>query len=563
MKNKESLGMADEQETLVLIEQIGKSIECNGATTDFRMVKPEGQESMHELMARLDLNEQEVVFFCSLFMSVATKKHNNSDKGLAELMKISTFEFLKNYKVIQALKDKRLIDAEESCHGGRENYEIKKSVFRAILLDDEKFFESIREVDYSFLNFMQSIRLLMNNNSRYEKQEFDQLHERLNAVVEQGACLPEVKWLHKYNLEPTDIAIVCYLCISAIRGTDSLAISNVLDRLMYSITDIYEYKRGFMQGTGKLVKNKIIELRPASFIEGATIGLTEAAHRALLYSIDLDDTKKAEYRALHLTHIKSGDVVRKPLYFERTLRKDLNGLTRILGRNRFLHYKRNMEEKKLTAGVTSLFYGFPGTGKTEFVRQLAHSTRRDILMVNMSSVRDKFVGESEKQVHKIFKEYRRAVGAMEREPILLFNECDALLGRRMAVTDSVDQMNNSMQNILLQEMEDFEGILIATSNVTAGLDKAFERRFLLKIKFERPSRQIQSKMLRAKLKSLSEHQLAFINERYELTGGQIDNLVKRFEMMLMLGNGLDEESIIRVCEQELNMNGNSRKRVGY
>lgn len=96
------------------------------------------------------------------------------------------------------------------------------------------------------------------------------------------------------------------------------------------------------------------------------------------------------------------------------------------------------------------------------------------MQVDMSQMRDKFVGESEKNVKAIFTRYRRLCQESDITPILLLNEADALLSVRLEkMTTSVDQMANTMQNIILQEMENLEGILIATTNLTNNLDGAF------------------------------------------------------------------------------------------
>jgi SpoVK/Ycf46/Vps4 family AAA+-type ATPase len=106
-----------------------------------------------------------------------------------------------------------------------------------------------------------------------------------------------------------------------------------------------------------------------------------------------------------------------------------------------------------------LLYGGPGTGKTASVKQIARTTGRAILMVDIAKIQSKWVGESEKNLSKVFEEYRNGKKAFANDPILLFNEADAILGKRFSVKSSVDKSYNAMQNILLQELEDFEGIL--------------------------------------------------------------------------------------------------------
>ena len=145
----------------------------------------------------------------------------------------------------------------------------------------------------------------------------------------------------------------------------------------------------------------------------------------------------------------------------------------------------------------------------------------------------------------------------------MFNESDALIGKRIGVKDSVDQMNNSMQNILLQELEDFEGILIATTNLMTGLDKAFERRFLMKVKFNKPNVKSRYKILKTKLKSISSKLLKQIAEEFSLTGGQIDNIARRIELCRLLEGDASNEAIMAIVESERVTKTMRNSRIGY
>lgn len=108
------------------------------------------------------------------------------------------------------------------------------------------------------------------------------------------------------------------------------------------------------------------------------------------------------------------------------------------------------------------------------------------MVVDVAQIKSCWVGESEKNIRKAFERYRAYVKEAERAPILLFNEADAVLGiRQEGASRAVEKMENSLQNIILQEMEQLDGIMIATTNLTQNLDRAFERRFLYKIEFER------------------------------------------------------------------------------
>ncbi len=177
---------------------------------------------------------------------------------------------------------------------------------------------------------------------------------------------------------------------------------------------------------------------------------------------------------------------RRELFLPPALAGDLAALERACSAVGFGRFQARVSKSGLPPGLTVLLHGAPGTGKTVAALNLAHAGGRPVLQVDMSQVRDKYVGESEKNVSAVFRrwrEYRKKDGPA---PLLLLNEADALVGRRVAVGHSVDQMHNIMQNVLLEELERFDGILVATTNLLDNIDAAFDRRFLFKLRFDPP-----------------------------------------------------------------------------
>ena len=112
-------------------------------------------------------------------------------------------------------------------------------------------------------------------------------------------------------------------------------------------------------------------------------------------------------------------------------------------------------------------------------------------------------------------------------------------------------MENSIQNIILQEMEDLEGILIATTNLTANLDKAFERRFLYKIKFEKPSQEAKKQIWKAMMPELSEADARYLASKFEFSGAQIENIVRKKTIQSILyGSEPSREELLGYCCEE-------------
>ena len=224
-----------------------------------------------------------------------------------------------------------------------------------------------------------------------------------------------------------------------------------------------------------------------------------------------------------------------------------------------------MKEAGFRCGFACLFYGAPGTGKTETVLQLARQTGRDILQVNVSQIKSMWVGESEKNIKQVFDNYRTKVRECDIAPILLFNEADAIIGiRKEGAESAVDKMENSIQNIILQEMETLEGILIATTNLEQNMDKAFERRFLYKIKFEKPTLEARMNMWREMIPVLNEEESRTLADRYDFSGGQIENIARHYS----IGNILHGEpanvidALSDYCDSE-RLNAKERHKIGF
>lgn len=192
----------------------------------------------------------------------------------------------------------------------------------------------------------------------------------------------------------------------------------------------------------------------------------------------------------------------------------------VLFKKNFEEFQIKLQESNLPKCITAIFYGQSGTGKTETAYQIGKKTNRDLMMVDLSQIKSKWFGESEKQVKKIFDDYRRLFNNNAIKPILFINEADGMFSKRMGIsgkTSATDQTNNTIQNIILQELESFEGILFATTNLTENLDSAFERRFLFKVEFKSPNSEISEKIWKSKLPELKPTYLKSLASKYQLS----------------------------------------------
>ena len=172
-------------------------------------------------------------------------------------------------------------------------------------------------------------------------------------------------------------------------------------------------------------------------------------------------------------------------------------------------------------------------------------------------------GESEKRIKGIFEKYSKYVKNEKIAPILLFNEADAVIGKRKDISSgNCAQTENAIQNIILQEMENLDGIMMATTNLTNNLDKAFERRFLYKIEFSKPSNEAKSKIWQSIIPALDAEEAAELSRCFDFSGGQIENIARKCTVdSIISGSEPNFDTLVFHCKNELLTNG--RKAIGF
>jgi SpoVK/Ycf46/Vps4 family AAA+-type ATPase len=240
-------------------------------------------------------------------------------------------------------------------------------------------------------------------------------------------------------------------------------------------------------------------------------------------------------------------------------------LKTLLVEENFKNTQERLVEKALPKGVTVLLHGAPGTGKTESVLQIAKATNREIMKVDISASRSMWFGESEKIIKQVFKDYKSYAKELKTTPILFFNEADAIIAKRKAgIISNVSDTENRIQNILLDEIENFGGILIATTNLVNNIDSAFERRFLFKIEFKKPSISVKSQIWKTKLPYLSNEDCETLATKYDFSGGQIDNIVRKKEIYeIVHGYKVDLKTLFEFCNEETLINQFAKTPIGF
>jgi ATP-dependent 26S proteasome regulatory subunit len=208
--------------------------------------------------------------------------------------------------------------------------------------------------------------------------------------------------------------------------------------------------------------------------------------------------------------------------------------------------------------IKAIFYGPSGTGKTLSVHLIAHKLNKKIFKCNVSQVYNKWMGESEKSVKKIFENYDKELEKnKDNPPILFLDEADSLLGRRVEIHQKSDITMNMVINIFLQEMEISKGIIICCTNLmeTKVIDEAFLRRLNIKIKFDYPDLENRIKIFKSHLGKApldKDVNLEMILKDYEMSGGSLAIAVERagYYAIVENRNSIAKDNIIRALESE-------------
>lgn len=436
----------------------------------------------------------------------------------------------------------------------------------------------------------------LENNRKFIPEKLDGLSEQ--AFVERLARFfktegeddhialeDKIQWLNEFCEANKQLPL--YKAYSSLEGKTSKKL------LLLAINDYTKYAGTSLEGLVEsdiedwfeeefeleMLKTELIEgeqelFRKGIFEFGTEDGLAET-HRWKLTSKAREDLLGAyKPRMRHIDHLRvksdrdlrsHTDILEKELFYNTAERKQIERIAGLISKDGLDKVKSRLSESGLRCGICCLLYGAPGTGKTETVLQLAKRSERDIFQVNIAGLRDKFVGESEKNIKMVFSRYKQLCHDSEHFPILLFNEADAIFGRRFEnLNSSVEKMDNAIQNIILQEMETLEGILIATTNLTDNLDSAFDRRFLYKVEFTNPDVEARMKIWHAMLPEMDKEVCDILAKEFNMSGGQIENVVRKCKIeFVATGVNVDYTQIRKFCKEEYLTRGNTHRRVGF
>jgi hypothetical protein len=374
---------------------------------------------------------------------------------------------------------------------------------------------------------------------------------------------------HAAAFAPQDIYILLYFCRELVINGTSRISTERLQRLMNRTSTLNALKIAASMRNNKhpLIKSGLIEISNGGILDGSPeYSLTAKAKDELLTGIEFyeadAETKK--------NFVKAEDIQARPLFYNHREDTQIAELTELCKSGPFNKIRSRLSARNSSPGLACLFYGESGTGKTATAYAIARATDRDIVEVNIAETKSMWFGKSEKLIKAVFDDYRhtveRRIKQGKNEPILLFNEADAIFSKRRNINEERSgpaQTENAMQNIILEEIEKLSGILIATTNLTGNLDKAFERRFLYKIEFKKPGQSIRALIWNTHISGLDTGTAETLARTYDFSGGQIGNVSRKSAIQFILhGKNPTFDLLKRLCDEELLDTGKPRP-IGF
>lgn len=546
------MATSKKMDLLTAVEQIVEKAKGTGLSSEFYR---KADKYIKYVSEKMELTKEQSVMM-ALFI-------DNSDDTSITISDFSKFLGCRTTKIIRYMAEIDVLEKRELVRCSRDDHRLS---YRVPLEVIEAFKKNEKYIpkDCSGLSCQELFGEIEDvfELRKNEELTYEATVEKIHHLFDCNHQLLYVQKVMSYNLsEDNEMMLVLFSHLFVNNNDDNIRFHDI--DFLYDSKRYWNRVKAYLNsGEHILMEEKMIEYNnDGGFADRETFRMTTEAKRVLFSELNLSSLNGKNRGDV----VKAVEIVPKKLFYGEKIGFQIEELGKLLDDAQYHQIRSRMKETGFRCGFTCLFYGAPGTGKTETVLQLARQTGRDILQVNISQIKSMWVGESEKNIKQVFDNYRAKVKEYNITPILLFNEADAIIGKRQEGAErAVDKMENSIQNIILQEMENLDGILIATTNLAQNMDKAFERRFLYKIKFEKPTIEARTSMWHEMIPALKEEETRILASKYEFSGGQIENIARHYTIGNIL-HGKSEniiETLSAYCDTE-RLESKEKRKIGF
>ena len=544
----------------------------------------EYKDAIKHITEFYDINERQAWILSLFAVSYFDSLEIDRLKKISEYIQVSTLKILRWVEDIKFLYlEKKFLryinwailydkDIPANKINANTTFGISKSMEESII-NNKEFVMPINNNEPKKEDYIGQISYITDKIEALRLEDTHYLSERDDIVKLEKDIVgenPTVKRLIEHDFDIQERWVLYGIMTDICReGPVDLSLESIVNRFfkydsLFDLSRKHKIYRDMMDNKYHLFKNGYLTFTRKGTPTDAEVSLTWKGKKLLLGEdavLYLDSFNEKDI-------IKSKDIFKKKLFYSEKNDKEISKLTLALQEKSFKNIQSRLKKDGLPIGINILLYGEPGTGKTESVLQIAKATGRDVIHIDNSELRSCWYGDSEKIVKKVFSRYTEVCETYKelgkKAPILLFNEADAILSKRVDVgAGSTAKVENNIQNILLEEMESMKGIMIATTNLLDNLDSAFERRFLFKIKFDNPSLDAKRSIWSDKLPWMNETDVNTLAKEYDFSGGQIDNISRKISITEIIdGSKPNFNEIKEMCNNEKCM-GYVSGRIGF
>ncbi|MGN1219456.1 MAG: ATP-binding protein [Candidatus Cryptobacteroides sp.] len=492
----------------------------------------------------------------SVLLGAIMEKTNSSvscgEEDLANYIGCTNIEFFGFIDALRELEDKDIVI---KTNGRRSSFVATPEAIKAVAKETD--FVPVKTsgltTEELFTRFRKNIVEYRNNHI-----DEDRLLESLVRLVKRNDhllfCRKMISSpLFSETCTDTERRMFFYLCHRYVTHGDQSVPVETLMNFTEFLEDDQRLKRHFANGTTGLQNEGLVTYgNEDGFIDTDKISLADNVKKEWFDEIELAPEEKVSHKNL----ISCKNIKEQELFYNPAEQEQIERLADLLEEGNFRNVQARLESEGMPKGFSCVFHGCPGSGKTASLKALAKRSGRDIFWVDLASIKSKWVGESEQNMKKIFDDYRKLVRTSDKAPILAVNEADAIFTRRITdIEHSADNMYNAMTDIVLNELENLDGILIATTNLVGNMmdkkDNAMERRFLFKVEFKTPGEDVRAKIWKSKIKDLPDEYAASLASRYKFSGGNIENIARKATVDYVLsGNRPGLKTLTKYCEEE-------------
>jgi hypothetical protein len=524
--------------------------------------KPLGEmEQLVAMAEKFKMSNDRAVIFAAVYCMSST------DIRLTERYVVSFLKpfFQDNCKLIrnQLREMQRLGFVEKERYEGLYVYSVESKIVEAIDNNDADAICNVGPIGLDAV--LQYFKKKLLDHDHLGKTE---LNQYMDDIVENNGQLNLIRYCNKKHFVDTLLdAYVCIaVCVKSVFDNDTFNFSYMDNYINMGKSYIQYMRREILNENWEPISEGLIENAGGDIVDfNPELRLTPKGFDFFLRELDPDMLHflRARFGKVNIPLILPKNIEKVDLHFNPDFRSRIDRMSTILMPQKFADYQASFPKNAKMKGLTILLHGAPGTGKTQLVLNLSKLTKRPIMKIDITMVLDKWVGNSEKNLLNIFKNHKTACERMEVAPILFLNECDQILGKRIGIRNSVDSMNNALQNILLEQMEQFDGIMIGSTNNTNNIDEAFERRFTMKFEFESPNELAMISIWKSSIKGLRQNEARELVKQFKFSGGEISNVARRFMLENLLGLQKSRlQTLIELCNTERYQN-NKTSSIGF